>query len=294
MTVHWKALRLRTGMSLERAGARAGVTSATARIFELDPEAIRDPRKRAALVRVYERFALAPMTAELVDTSGKHVGDTRKTRNDRPARTTPKGCLCGFCVRSHDGAREAREHHAIRPRDGGPVAMPRAPTGALVPAHVDRKILLLRGERVLLDEDLAALYGVETGALVRAVKRNPRRFPADFMFQLTADELAALRCQTGTSNTGRGGRRYRPYAFTEEGVAMLSSVLRSPRAVTVNVEIMRAFVRLRSMLAGNADLARKLAALEKKYDAQFRVVFDAIRELMTPPSKPKKTIGFRP
>ena len=108
---------------------------------------------------------------------------------------------------------------------------------------------------------------METGALVRAVKRNPARFSSDFMFQLTAAELAVLRCQIGTSKTGRGGRRYRPYAFTEQGVAMLSSVLRSPRAVAVNVEIMCAFVRLRSILAGNADLARQLAALERKYDA---------------------------
>ena len=165
---------------------------------------------------------------------------------------------------------------------------------ALTLAPIDRKILLLRGERVMLDEDLAVLYGVETKLLTRAVHRNRSRFPADFMFQLTAEEYAALRIQSGTSNTGRGGRRYRPYAFTEEGVAMLSSVLRSPRAVAVNVEIMRAFVRLRRMLAGNADLARKLTALEKKYDAQFRVVFDAIRELMTPTAKPRRPIGFRP
>jgi hypothetical protein len=164
---------------------------------------------------------------------------------------------------------------------------------SLVPAHVDRKIVLLRGERVMLDADLAALYGVETKALVQAVKRNPGRFPADFMFQLNAEEIVHLRSQIVTSSSGHGGRRYAPYAFTEQGVAMLSSVLRSPRAVAVNVEVMRAFVRLRSMLAGNVDLARKLAALEKKYDAQFRVVFDAIRELMEAPrSKPKKAIGF--
>jgi len=112
------------------------------------------------------------------------------------------------------------------------------------------------------------------------------------MFQLTVGEAEVLRCQTGTSKAGRGGRRYLPYAFTEQGVAMLSSVLRSKRAVHVNIAIMRTFVRLREMLLSNADLARKLAALEKKYDAQFKVIFDAIRELMTPPEKPKRQIGF--
>ena len=164
---------------------------------------------------------------------------------------------------------------------------------ALVPAHVDRKILILRGDRVMLDEGLAALYGVDTRTLIQAVKRNAERFPADFMFQLTAEEHAALRSQIGISKPGRGGRRYAPYAFTEHGVAMLSSVLRSPRAIAVNIEIVRTFVRLRSMLAENATLARKLVALEKKYDAQFRVVFDAIRELMAPTPKTKRPIGFR-
>lgn len=157
--------------------------------------------------------------------------------------------------------------------------------------HVERKILLLRGERVMLDADLAELYGVETRALLQAVKRNAERFPADFMFQLTMEELANLKSQTVISSWG--GRRFQPYAFTEQGVAMLSSVLRSKRAIAVNVEIMRTFVRLREMLATHADLSRKLTALEKKYDAQFRAVFDAIRELMTPPSKPRRQIGFR-
>ncbi len=143
----------------------------------------------------------------------------------------------------------------------------------------------------MLDADLAALYQVETKALVRAVKRNAERFPADFMFQLSEDEFENLRLHSGTSSSW-GGRRYLPYAFTEQRVAMLSSVLRSPRAVQVNIEIMRAFVRLRKMLQANADLARKLAALEKKYDARFRVVFEAIRELMAPPVKPKKRISF--
>lgn len=150
-------------------------------------------------------------------------------------------------------------------------------------------IQIIREQRVLLDADLARLYGVQTKALVRAVQRNIRRFPADFMFQLTADEF--LRCQTGTSNRGHGGRRYMPYAFTEQGVAMMSSVLRSDRAIDVNIEIMRAFVRLRSLLESNSDLQRKLATLESKYDASFKVVFTAIRRLMGT-GKPKPTLGF--
>ena len=153
---------------------------------------------------------------------------------------------------------------------------------------------MIRGQKVLLDTDLAELYGVETKALNRAVKRNFGRFPDDFMIQLTAEEAERLRFQIGTLKTGRGRhRKYRPYAFTEQGVAMLSSVLRSERAVRVNIEIMRAFVQLRQMLSSHADLARKLAALEKKYDAQFKVVFDAIRELTTPPEPTRKRrIGF--
>ena len=145
----------------------------------------------------------------------------------------------------------------------------------------------------MLDADLATLYGVETGALVRAVKRNIDRFPEDFMFQLSTEEFRNLRCQTGTSSSW-GGRRYPPYAFTEQGVAMLSSVLRSKRAVQVNVEIMRTFVRQRRILAGNASLARRLDELEKKYDVQFKVVFEVIRKLMQPPAPKKKPIGFRP
>jgi hypothetical protein len=153
------------------------------------------------------------------------------------------------------------------------------------------RIVMLRGERILLDADLAELYGVETKTLNRAVKRHRDRFPPDFMFQLTGEETGNLRYQIGTSSWG--GRRYLPQAFTEQGVAMLSSVLHSKRAVMVNVEIMRAFVRLRRILATHADLARKLAALERRYDAQFKAVFDAIRELMTPPEQPKKRrIGF--
>jgi phage regulator Rha-like protein len=146
----------------------------------------------------------------------------------------------------------------------------------------------------MLDADLAELYGVETKALNRAVKRNIGRFPGDFMFQLTTEETERIRYQIGTLKTGRGRhRKYRPYAFTEQGIAMLSSVLHSERAVRVNIEIMRAFVQLRQMLSSHADLARKLAALEKKYDAQFKVVFDAIRELTAPPEPPsKRRIGF--
>jgi len=153
------------------------------------------------------------------------------------------------------------------------------------------RIVMLRGERVLLDADLAELYGVGTKTLNRAVKRHRDRFPPDFMFQLTGEEAGNLRYQFGTSSWG--GRRYFPQAFTEQGVAMLSSVLHSKRAVMVNVEIMRAFVRIRRILATHADLARKLAALEQRYDAQFKAVFDAIRELMAPPELPKKRrIGF--
>ena len=161
----------------------------------------------------------------------------------------------------------------------------------LVAEAIAGRIVMLRGERVLLDADLAELYGVETKLLNRAVKRNRDRFPDDFMFQLTGEEAGNLRYQNGTSSWG--GRRYLPQAFTEQGVAMLSSVLHSKRAVMVNIEIIRAFVRLRRILATHADLARKLAALEKKYDAQFKSVFDAIRELMTPPEPPRKRrIGF--
>ena len=159
--------------------------------------------------------------------------------------------------------------------------------------QAERRIFLVRNLRVMFDYDLAELYGVETGALNRAVKRNADRFPPDFMLQLTAEETENLRCQIGISSSDYGGRRYLPHAFTEQGVAMLSSVLRSERAAQVNIAIMRAFVRLRELLLTNADLARKLAALEAKYDAQFKVVFDAIRQLMAPPpASPKPEIGF--
>ena len=144
----------------------------------------------------------------------------------------------------------------------------------------------------MLDADLAGLYDVETRVLVQAVKRNLERFPDDFMFQLSDEEFEDLKSQSVISSSW-GGRRTRPYAFTEQGVAMLSGVLRSPRAVRVNIEIMRAFVRLRRMLATHADLAQRLDELESKYDAQFRIVFDAIRELMAPSDPPRKRrIGF--
>jgi len=163
---------------------------------------------------------------------------------------------------------------------------------SLVPIdRIEKLIFLIRGQKVMIDLDLAQLYGVETGALNRAVRRNVDRFPDDFIFQLSEEEFESLRCQFGISK-GKGGRRYLPYVFTEQGVAMLSSVLNSKRAVLVNVEIMRAFVRLRQILTSHADLARKLAALEKKYDAQFKIVFDAIREMMTPPIAKRRKIGF--
>jgi hypothetical protein len=163
---------------------------------------------------------------------------------------------------------------------------------SLIPVErIEQAILMIRGQKVMLDNDLASLYGVETGRLIEAVKRNVERFPDDFMFQLNPEEFELLRSQFAISKS-RGGRRYAPYAFTEQGVAMLSSVLRSPQAVAVNVEIMRAFVRLRKMLLSHADLARKIEALERKYDGQFKIVFDALRQLMEPPAKPKRPIGF--
>jgi hypothetical protein len=158
-------------------------------------------------------------------------------------------------------------------------------TQALVPpGRIERRIIVIRGENVMLDDDLARIYGVETRVLVQAVKRSARRFPPDFMFQLSREEFEGLRAQLGSANPGRGGRRYLPHAFTEQGVAMLSSVLRSDRAVHVSIEIVRAFVRLRRMAGSVAELRRKLDALEQKYDVQFRMVFDAIRELMAPPA----------
>ncbi len=165
----------------------------------------------------------------------------------------------------------------------------------------DHLIVILRSHRVMLSPILARLYGVTPKVLVQAVKRNALRFPPDFMFRLTWEEAA--RCRTRPAPDSRSqfvtlkkqgaNTKYLPYAFTEQGVAMLSSVLRSPRAIRVNIEIMRAFVRLRRLLASHEDLARKLDALEGRYDAQFRIVFDAIRELMEPPEPRRRRIGFR-
>jgi len=164
-------------------------------------------------------------------------------------------------------------------------------TSKIIPAErIEGLILQLRGQKVMLSDDLADLYEVEPKVLMQAVKRNAERFPDDFMFQLTPQEVANLKSQFVTSSWG--GRRKPPYAFTEQGVAMLSSVLRSPRAIQVNIAIMRSFARLRHILSSHADLARKLEDLEQKYDKQFRVVFDALRELMTPPDPPSKQIGF--
>lgn len=156
--------------------------------------------------------------------------------------------------------------------------------------RIERAILIVRGQKVMLDEDIAALYGVETKNLVKAMKRNLERFPLDFMFQLTLEDVENLRFQFGTSSWG--GRRYLPYAFTEQGVAMLSSVLRSEQAVRVNIEIMRAFVRLRQVMSTQAGLVQRLDELEQRYDGQFKIVFDALRELMEPPEALGRRIGF--
>lgn len=156
-------------------------------------------------------------------------------------------------------------------------------------------ILVVRRQRVLLDEDLAALYGVETRALLQAVKRNPERFPPDFMFELSAAEWAALRSQSVTSKPSRGGRRYAPYAFTEQGVAMLSSVLNSDRAIAVNIEIMRSFVRIRRLLEADKSLARKFDRLERNlasHDQAIVSILAAIRQLMKPPEPKQRGIGF--
>ena len=150
----------------------------------------------------------------------------------------------------------------------------------------------VRGERVMLDADLARLYGVETGDLNRAVKRNARRFPDDFMFVLNKQEVANLICQIGISSSGWGGRRKPIMAFTEQGVAMLSSVLKSDRAVDVNIAIMRTFVQLRRLMDSNRELARKIAEMEKRYDEQFGTVFQAIQQLITEEEEPKRKIGF--
>ena len=159
--------------------------------------------------------------------------------------------------------------------------------------NIARLVFFIRGEKVILDRDLASLYGVTTKALNQAVKRNAARFPADFMFQLTKSDYEALRSQSVTLKRGQH-LKYLPYVFTEQGVAMLSSVLRSARAIEVNIAIMRTFVQLRRLMESNRDLARKIDSLEKKYDEQFAVVFAAIKELITPAQPPRKQIGFHP
>jgi len=168
------------------------------------------------------------------------------------------------------------------------------PQLSLIPhGRIEASILVARGQRVLLDRDLAALYGVETRVLNQAVRRNRERFPADFMFELKRDEILRM-SQIVISSTGQAPLKFSKsvFAFTEQGIAMLSTVLSSRRAVLVNIEIMRAFVRLRQLLNTHADLARKLAALERKYDAQFKVVFQAIRELMAAPKPQAGEMGF--
>jgi phage regulator Rha-like protein len=178
---------------------------------------------------------------------------------------------------------------------------------SLVPIErIERMIIFIRGQKVMLDSDLAELYGVETKVLNQAVKRNIERFPEDFMFQLTGEEWEVLRCHFGTSNKpadlrsqnvtskdGRGGRRYPPYVFTEHGAVMLANVIRSDTAVNASIQVVRAFIRLREMLVSNKELARRLDELEKNYDAQFKVVFQAIRGLMQPAEKERRRIGFR-
>jgi len=168
-------------------------------------------------------------------------------------------------------------------------------TLTLTPEDIWSRILTLRGRRVMISTDLARLYGVEPRTLVQAVKRNADRFPTDFMFRCTPGEAETLRASRSQSVILKRGTnvKHPPYAFTQEGIAMLSSVLRSPQAVRVNIEIMRAFVRLRAALVQHRDLARRLDELEGRYDSQFKVVFDAIRGLMSPPATPRRRIGFK-
>jgi len=164
----------------------------------------------------------------------------------------------------------------------------------LVPRErIERTIRVFRGHNVMLDSDLAQLYGVTVGRLNEAIKRNEHRFPSDFMFQLTKLEFEHLKSQIAISSSKWGGRRHAPYAFTEQGVAMLSSVLRSRRAIEANIAIMRTFVRLREMISSNKVLAQRLIDLEKRYDGQFRAVFEAIRELMDEPEPKSLRIGFK-
>lgn len=175
------------------------------------------------------------------------------------------------------------------------------PTADLSVTKIHGRILDVRGRQVMVDDDLADLYGVETGALTRAVRRNSDRFPEDFMFQLTGDEWSYMRSQTGISKSGRGGRRYAPYVFTEQGVAMLSSVLRSKRAVAANIAIMRAFVGLRRADSSHEAIQRQVHELEREtrtkfgeHDRELARIFQVLRELSSPPPRPKRRVGFAP
>lgn len=164
---------------------------------------------------------------------------------------------------------------------------------AFIPEEqIASSILLVRNQKVMLDADLAKIYGVTTKRLNQQVKRNLHRFPPDFMFQLTEKEETFLRLQTATSNSGRGGRRHLTYVFTEHGAVMLAAVLNSPIAVDASIQVVRAFIRLRQILASHVELSRKVDALEKKFDGQFKSVFDVIRQLMNPPTEPKRRIGI--
>lgn len=170
--------------------------------------------------------------------------------------------------------------------------MKKAKIDILPQESIESKIFSIRGKRVMFDRDLANLYQVETKVLNQAVKRNIQRFPEDFMFQITKEEFNSLRSQNVTLKRGQH-RKYLPYVFTDQGVAMLSSVLNSERAIQVNIQIMRAFVKLKEMLSTHKDLKQKIEEMEKKYDYQFKIVFDAIKQLLEPPTKPKGKIGFQ-
>lgn len=161
-------------------------------------------------------------------------------------------------------------------------------------SDIERKIYSIRGQKVMFDVDLAEIYGVTTKRLNEQIRRNRERFPEDFMFQLSEEETGRLRSQFATSNKGRGGRRYLPYVFTEHGALMAANVLQSPIAVRASIQVVRTFVKLRQILAEHKELAQRLNELERKYDGQFKVVFDAIRKLMTPPVPKRRRIGFHP
>jgi hypothetical protein len=170
------------------------------------------------------------------------------------------------------------------------------PLEVIAAPAIEKRIFVVRERQVMLDEDLADLYGVETKRLVEQVKRNLDRFPKDFMFQLNKEEAAALRSQIATSNPGRGGRRYAPYVFTEQGVAMLSSVLRSKRAIAVNIEIMRTFIEVRRVASSYTAIEKRLEQLERgigEHDDQLEQIFNALRQLIAPPPQPKHPVGFR-